>query len=253
MYANQLSDTVSERRVGKGLGAKAIDCRSCGLHGLCRIAGLDEQDQTLIDRVVTRRKEVAAGRKLLRAGQKLDAVIAVRSGAFKVSTRLKGAEEQIVGFVLPGELLGLEALGGARYPYDVEALEGSSICRFSLAQLHLLESRLDDVQQQLILAMGRQARIGQTVPLLLGAKNADQRIALFLLGLSSRLMEHGFSGRQFRLPMSRYCIASYLGLAMETVSRVFKRLHAGGVLNVRARQIEMVDMQQLRMIAGLQY
>jgi CRP/FNR family transcriptional regulator len=102
-----------------------------------------------------------------------------------------------------------------------------------------------------VLALGRQLRTGYSVPLLLGAKSAEQRMALFLLGLSSRFIEHGLPGRSFRLPMSRQCIADYLGLAMETVSRIFKRFDSRALIAVHSRQLSLRDMGMLRVIAGL--
>ena len=109
-----------------------------------------------------------------------------------------------------------------------------------------------EFQYQLIRALGSQVRTLQAVPLLMGAKSAEQRMALFLLGLSSRFREHGFPWREFRLPMSRQCIADYLGLAMETVSRIFRRFHARDLIAVRSRQISLLDMAGLREVAGLQ-
>ncbi|MFO7594484.1 MAG: helix-turn-helix domain-containing protein [Pseudomonadota bacterium] len=214
---------------------------------------MHESSSELIDEVVSRREAITAGQLLVKAGEPLEQIIAVRSGALKVSLDLEGEEEQIIGFVLPGELMGLEALTGERYPYVVEVLEPGSICRFNLSQLDRLEGRKGEFQQQLILALGHQARSWQSVPLLMGAKNAERRVALFLLGISSRLVAHGFPGQRFKLPMSRYCIANYLGLAMETVSRVLKRFQARGLVEVSARRICLSNLEQLRTIAGIQW
>jgi len=233
--------------------AQSVECQRCGLYELCRVAGLESDSPSLLDKLVSRREEVATGTQLMRAGHTMDEIIAVRAGAFKASVKLAGDEEQVVSFVMPGELMGLEVLAGSQYPYTIEALVPSSICRFRLSRLHLLEHRMGEFQQQMIRALGYQNRIALGAPLMMGARTAEQRMALFLLGLSSRLSEHGFQGLHFRLPMSRHCIANYLGLAMETVSRVFKRFHARGLIAVRAREVSLVDVPQLREVAGISH
>ncbi|MCW8840646.1 MAG: helix-turn-helix domain-containing protein [Gammaproteobacteria bacterium] len=239
-----------EKQTETRLRERAVECCSCGLFGLCKVAGLDEPQSDTFDQIVSTREEVPSGARLLTPRRRLDTLIAVRSGAFKLSTRPDGTQEQIVGFALPGELIGLEALSGSAYPFSVEALEASSVCRFNLTSMQLSQQHMAEFQQQLILALARQARAAQNIPMLLGAKNAEQRLALFLLDISSRLSEHGFPGQRFRLPMSRQSIANYLGLAMETVSRVFKRFHARGIIDVRARHIALADLEQLRTIAS---
>lgn len=253
MAANLLDEPAIQGCVRKvGRNPLVVDCHSCGLYGLCQVAGLNDPASGLIDEVVSRREDITGGQQLIKGGEPLNEIIAVRSGALKISLNLDGEQEQIIGFVLPGEVLGLEALTGEPYPYVVEALEQGSVCRFNLSRIDLLEGLMGQFQQQLILALGHQARSWQSVPLLMGAKNADRRIALFLLALSSRLVAHGFSGQRFKLPMSRYCIANYLGLAMETVSRVLKRFQSRGVVEVSARRICLSNMAQLRTIAGVQ-
>lgn len=229
----------------------AVECNFCGLYGLCQVAGLDAPATGLIDEVVSRREEVAAGQRLVTAGQPVAEIMAVKSGAFITTAALNNGEEQVVDFFLPGELMGLEALSGGQHQHEIEALEHSSICRFNLSRLDLLEQRMGEFQQQLIRALSRQTRRDQWVPLLLGAKNAEQRMALFLLGISSRFTEHGLPSMSFRLPMSRQLIANYLGLAMETVSRILKRFHSQGLIEVHARSIALHSIHELRDVAGV--
>lgn len=235
---------------GRSVG-ESVECCACGLYGLCRVAGLESSSPVLIDAVVKRSEAVAAGDSLFADQDAPREIVAVKSGAFKASVRSGGAEERIVGFFLPGELIGMESVTGGTCPYTVEALKPAHVCRLNLARLHRFEPRHSEFQRQLILALGRQLHSSQDTSLLLGATTAEQRMALFLLGLSTRLLQHGLQGGRFKLPMSRRDIASYLGLAMETVSRVFKRFHARGLIAVRARDVALLDMRQLREAAGL--
>jgi CRP/FNR family transcriptional regulator len=251
MHANPAErlPTDSSRKTGKK--ANAVKCGCCGMHGLCQIAGLDAPSTVQLDQIVSRREKVATGQALAAAGQPMKELIAVKSGAFVSTVLLANGDEQVVDFYLPGELIGLESLSGRRYPQAIVALEQSSICRFDLSRLYLLEERMVELQQHLIDALSKQALRDQWVPLLMGAKSAEQRIALFLLGLSSRFGEHQLPSLDFRLPMSRLHIANYLGLAMETVSRILKRFHTQGVIDVHARKIMLCDVDELRVIAGL--
>lgn len=251
MYANTGENLSQPRRRGAGRTINAVDCNSCDLYGLCRVADLDEPESGLIDDLVSRREEVSVGQRIVTAGQPFTEIIAVRSGAFKTSVALANGVEQAVDFFLPGELMGLEALSEGHYQNSIEALEPSSVCRFNLSRVYLLEQRMADFQQQLIRALSRHTRRDQWVPLLMGAKSAEQRIALFLIGLSTRFIEHGLPSQSFRLPMSRQLIADYLGLAMETVSRILKRFHSQCLIDVRARNIVLCNINDLRVVAGV--
>ena len=251
MYANTNENLPQPRRCRAGKKTNAVECNWCGLYGMCQVAGLNASAPGLIDKVVSRHEEVAVGQRIVTAGQSHAEIIAVRSGAFKTTVVLANGDEQAVDFFLPGELMGLDTLSEGRSTNAIVALEHSTICRFHLSRLYLLKERMGDFQQQLIQALSRQTRRDQWVPLLMGAKNAEQRLALFLLGLSSRLIEHGLPSQSFRLPMSRRLIADYLGLAMETVSRVLKRFHSQGLIDVHARNIDLYNIDDLRVVAGI--
>lgn len=228
-----------------------VKCESCGLFGMCQVAGLEEPIPDLIDEIVGRREAVGVNENVITAGDPFREIYAVKSGSFKTYVTLASGEQQIIDFYFPGELMGLEALGERRYPHNVEALEASSVCRLAFDKLDLLGERLGEFQNQLILALGKRARQQQWVPLLMGAQNAEQRAATFLLSLSARFAEHELPSQSFKLPMSRHDIANYLGLAVETVSRMFQRFQAKGLLEVHGRHVELRDIDTLRVIAGL--
>lgn len=228
-----------------------VECESCGLYGMCQVAGLEAPVPDIIDEIVGRREPVAAGDNIINAGTPFGEIYAVKSGSFKIYVTLANGEKQIIDFYFPGELMGLEGLSDRSYPHTVEALESSSVCRLDYAKQNLLGERLGEFQQQLIVALSRRARQDQWVPLLMGAQNAEQRTATFLLSLSSRFAAHELPSIRFKLPMSRHDIANYLGLAVETVSRMFQRFQSMELLEVHGRHVELRDMDALRAIAGL--
>lgn len=228
-----------------------VECESCGLYGMCQVAGLEAPVPDLLDEIVGRREPVAAGDDVITAGAPFGEIYAVKSGSFKTYVTMANGERQIIDFYFPGELMGLEGMSAGVYPHAVEALEASSVCRLDFSKLHLLGARLGDFQQQLIAALSRRARQDQWVPLLMGAQNAEQRTATFLLSLSSRFAEHDLPSLRFKLPMSRHDIANYLGLAVETVSRMFQRFQSMELLEVHGRHVELRDLDALRVIAGL--
>ncbi len=227
-----------------------VECAACGLYGMCQTAGLDEPCSDLIDKIVSRREPIAAGQQLVAAGTTSGAIFAVKSGSFKTYALLADGKQQIIDFYFPGELIGLEALDAGRYPYAVEALEASSVCRLSFERIDLLADKLGEFQQHLITALSRRAKHDQWVPLLMGSQNAEQRAATFLLSLSARFSEHDLPAIRFRLPMSRHDIANYLGLAVETISRMFQRFQSLELLEVHGRHVELRNVETLRHIAG---
>ncbi|WP_172600409.1 helix-turn-helix domain-containing protein [Sulfurivermis fontis] len=231
--------------------SNVVECEYCGLYGMCQVAGLEAPVPALIDEIVGRREPVAIGQNVITAGTPFGEIYAVKSGSFKTYLTLANGEQQIIDFYFPGELMGLEGLSRGTYPHMVEALEASSVCRLDFAKVNLLGERLGEFQQQLINALSKRTRQDQWVPLLMGAQNAEQRTATFLLSLSARFAEHDLPSVRFKLPMSRHDIANYLGLAVETVSRMFQRFQTMELLEVHGRHVELRDIDALRVIAGL--
>ncbi len=229
----------------------AVECENCGLVGMCRVAGLGSHDTVTLERLVTRRQQVASGKRLIAPNGSVGNIFAVKSGSFKAFTTLADGTEKIVDFHFPGELIGLDAIATGNYSVTVEAQESSSVCRLNLADIHLLGNRLLEFQQHLVKALSARTRQEQWIPLMLGAKNAEQRVAVFLISLATRFTTRGLAGTAFRLPMSRTAIANYLGLAVETVSRTFQQFQRMGLLEVHGRRLLLRDTRQLHAIGGL--
>ena len=194
---------------------------------------------------IYRRKEA-----VFRAGDKFDAVYIVRSGAVKSYVILSNGDEQVIGFHYPGDVIGLDAVDKGVYISNTEALDTSSLCTLPYEKLSRLCMRSRAVHNRLMRSVSRRIEMDHTLLVLLGQKTADQRIAAFLLEISEVQVRLGFSPSHFTLPMSRSDIASYLSLAVETVSRVLTRLQEAGTLEVNRSQVAIVDYLQLAELAA---
>ena len=213
-----------------------VRCSSCNLRDLC-LPG-----DVFSDAAYTR-KRVKRGETLYRAGEAFDAVYAVRTGFFKASVVLEDGRDQVTAFHMGGEIVGMDGIGTERYTSDVIALEDSEVCIIPYA-------RLDEpgMQRQLHKAMSRELVRDQGVMLLLGTMRAEERLAAFLLNLSQRFVARGFSSSEFHLRMTRDEIGSYLGLSLETVSRLFSRFQEDGLLAVQQKHIVIHDIAGLKSV-----
>jgi CRP/FNR family transcriptional regulator len=211
-------------------------CSNCFLRDRCLPSGLDDEQMTLFDDVVFTRKRVRRGESLYHSGDAFDAIFALRRGCFKSTMVLADGREQVTGFHMAGEIVGMGGIGTQRHTADIVALEDSEVCIIPYA-------RLDDVglQRQLHKAMSRELVREQGVMLLLGTMRAPERVAAFLLNLSKRFAALGFSPNEFNLRMTRIEIGSYIGLALETVSRIFSRFHDDGLIAVHQKHIRILD------------
>ncbi len=198
-------------------------CKDCSLAPLCLPLSLTVEDMDSLDEIVKRGRPLKKGEFLFRQGDPFGSVFAVRSGALKTFSITDAGEEQITGFHLPSELVGLSGMDTETYPVSAQALETTSVCEIPFERLDELSEQLPQLRRQLMRLMSREIRDDQQMMLLLSKKTADERIATFLVNLSARFRARGFSAQQFRLAMSRNEIGNYLGLAVETVSRVFTR------------------------------
>ena len=226
-----------------------VDCDNCGLYRLCQLAGLDV-DESILDSVVERRKKVANANYLYRVGDRFKGVFAVKSGVFKSISYFDDGREQITDFHLPGELIGLEAIEEGVYQQSVIALENSSVCDMDFAEMEKMEHQFSAFQSSVIHALSRKVRLDQYQSLLIGAQSAEQRIAIFLISIFSRLRAHDMQTQSFRMPM-RKDIANYLGLALETVGRILKRFEENQLLESKGRLLKLCNYGEIRKRAGL--
>ena len=220
-------------------------CAHCSLQQLCLPAGIDAEELRRLDQIVKLRRPTQRNERLFRISDPQVSLYIARDGAFKTVSISEEGEEQIVGFHLPGELIGLDALGHGVHRCEAIALTTATVCEVPLGQLTAVAAQLPRLQQQLLRVIGQGMERDQDHLNILVKRQANERIALFLHGLSERFEVIGQSALQFKLPMSREDIANYLGLALETVSRGFTRLQEDGVIAVHGRLIEISDPGQL--------
>lgn len=221
-------------------------CSTCAFSSACISQGYDKAALQDLHVLVEHVGPFAQGSVLFREGDPFNAIAAVRAGMVKTYVTDSHGREKVLGFYLPGEIIGLSAIHSERYPCNAVALDTVMLCRFSFPKMAMLASRMPGLQQQLFRLLS--ADIGKA-QLLAGDFSADERMAAFLLSLSRRYAQRGYSAQRFHLAMARTDIANYLGLAPETVSRVLRRLQAEGILQVDRRDFEILDMPALQQLA----
>lgn len=225
-------------------------CSSCNLRELCLPVGLSNEQVDRLDTLVAARRSVERGQALFHAGDAFASLYAVRTGFFKTTVVAEDGRDQVTGFQMAGELLGLDGIGTERHACDAVALEDSTVCVIPYGELEGLSQEITDLQRVFHKIMSREIVREHGVMLLLGSMRAEERLAAFLLNLTQRLHARGFSRSALVLRMSREEIGSYLGLKLETVSRTFSRFQADGILEVKQRDIRIVDQEGLRSLVN---
>ena len=222
-------------------------CTTCAFSSACMDQGMGKRELNDLHMLVEHIGPFHAGEHVFRRGDPFDAIAAVRAGSVKTTVIDQDGHERVLGFHLPGEVIGLSGIDGDRYPCDAIALDTATLCRFSFPRMAALASRVPLLQQHLFRLLSRD--IGATQRLT-GDWPADVRMAAFLLTLSQRLAARGFSPRRFQLTMARTDIGNYLRLAPETVSRVLKRFQDDRLLAVDRREVELLDVPGLEALAA---
>lgn len=225
-------------------------CSQCSLVQLCLPVALNNDDVERLESIVDRRRPLHRGGHLYRPGDLFRAVYAVRSGALKTYTVSMAGEEQVVGFHLPGEMLGLDAISSASHPCGAVALETTSICEIPFPELEDLATRIPGLQHQLLRVMSQEIFADHEMLQALARRSAEERLAIVLLSLADRFSRRGLSHSRFRLPMSRGDLGNYLGLAPETMSRLFRRFQDNGWAIAEGKEIELGDLGALEALAG---
>ena len=221
-------------------------CANCNLRELCLPAGLSPKELEQLDSLVSVRRKVKRGEALYRAGEPFDAVYAVRSGFFKSRVTYEDGRDQVTGFSMAGEILGMDGISQGSHNCDAVALEDSEVGSIPYAHLEDLSREINGLQRHFHKVMSREIVRESGVMMLLGVMRAEERIAAFLLNLSQRLSARGYSPMEFHLRMTREEIGSYLGLKLETVSRAFSKFQADSLIEVDQKHVRILD------IAGLQ-
>ena len=221
-------------------------CSSCAFSTVCLESGYDKSRLREMHVLVEHTGPYADGQHVFREGDEFNSIAAVRAGTIKTYVTDLEGREQVLGFYLPGEVIGLSGISRARYPCNAVALEAVELCRFSFPKMATLATKVPGLQQELFRLMSED--IGKA-GLLAGDFDADERMAAFLVSLSRRYALRAFSPTRLHLPMSRTDIANYLRLAPETVSRILRRFRDEGLVRVEGRDIDLLDKPRLEELA----
>ncbi|PCJ26268.1 MAG: Crp/Fnr family transcriptional regulator [SAR86 cluster bacterium] len=225
-----------------------ISCASCRLNELCLPIALSKSEVHQLDEIVERNRPYKKGDHLYRQSDEFKSVYAVRSGSFKSYVLSDNGQGRVTGFFLPGEIIGMDGISSKKYANSTSALEHSSICEIPFVQLERLSHQLPNLQHHFFAIMGNEIAKDQQIHTLLSSYTAEERTASFLLGLSSRYARVSLSPTRFLLPMTRSDIGEYLGLTVETMSRIFTALQRKGLIAVNNREVELLDIEALRAI-----
>ncbi|RZT41888.1 fumarate/nitrate reduction transcriptional regulator Fnr [Cupriavidus agavae] len=223
-------------------------CSTCAMGQLCLPVGMSQQDLAKMDTLVQERVRVHKGETLYRMGEPLSAVYAIRFGTLKTHVTMEDGRTQITGFHLPGEVIGLDGLSEMQHASDATALEDTEVCVVRFDDLQSLSSSLPSLQGQFLRLMSKEISQDQVMLITLGSMRAEERLAAFLVNMSERLAARGYSSTEFVLRMSREEIGSYLGLKLETVSRLFSRFAEAGLIQIRQRHVKIIDMAGIKQV-----
>jgi CRP/FNR family transcriptional regulator len=227
-----------------------ISCASCRLNELCLPIALNKTEIHKLNEIVERNRPYQKGDHVYRQNDEFKSVYAVRSGSFKSYMLSGNGQGRVTGFYLPGEIIGMDGISSKHYANSTQSLEHSSICEIPFSQLEKLSHQLPNLQHHFFAIMGNEIAKDQQIHTLLSSYSAEERTASFLLGLSARFARISLSPIRFLLPMTRGDIGEYLGLTVETVSRIFTGLQKKNLILVNNREIEILDIEALKGVIG---
>jgi len=239
--------------IGKSVevGLCKTTCLTCNLRELCApCCGLTRKEKDAADRMVFSRTRVRRGENLYRSGDRFGSLFGVRYGFFKSVSLLEDGRDQVTGYAIAGDVMGVDGIGPERYACNTIALEDSEVCVIPFAGLLTLAQEIPSLQRHFYKMMSREIVREQGVMLQLGTMNAEERLAMLLLDLSKRFAAHGYSSSEFNLRMTREEIGSYLGLKLATVSRTFSKFQDEGLIAVQQKLIRIRDRVRLELVMG---
>jgi len=229
-----------------------VACSNCNLRELCMPLGLNEVEMERVDEVVATRRKVLRGDNLFRNGDKFNALYAIRTGFFKTRISAEDGRDQVTGFQMAGEIIGLDGIVSDHHTCDAVALEDAEVCVMPFDRIEELSREITSLQRHVHKIMSREIVRENGVMLLLGSMRAEERLAAFLLNLVQRLHARGFSQSELVLRMTREEIGSFLGLKLETVSRTFSKFVDDGIVEVKQRHVRILNPDGLKLIVNAQ-
>jgi CRP/FNR family transcriptional regulator len=227
-----------------------VHCSTCSMRELCLPVGLSPDDVRQIDTLLGSRVKLKKGDTLYRAGDPFVSLFAVRLGSLKTTVLAEDGREQVSGYHMLGDIIGLDGIGTDRHGCQAIALEDTEVCVLPFERLEDLSRAVPSLQHNLYQFLSREIARDHNVMLLLGSMRAEERLAVFLLNLADRYRRRGYSSTEFVLRMTREEIGSYLGLKLETVSRLFSRFQEEGLIQVQGRAVKLLDPAALKQLVG---
>ncbi|MFQ6372401.1 electron transport transcriptional regulator EtrA [Shewanella sp. YIC-542] len=232
-------------------GGCAIHCHDCSMGTLCIPFTLNNNELDQLDNIIERKKPIQKGEQLFKSGDTLKSLYAIRSGTIKSYTITEQGDEQITGFHLAGDVIGFDGIHSQQHQSFAQALETSMVCEIPFNTLDELSGSMPKLRQQIMRMMSNEIMTDQSMILLLSKKNAEERLAAFIGNLAVRYGNRGFSPREFRLSMTRGDIGNYLGLTVETISRLLGRFQKSGLIEVNGKYITIIDSDALYALGGV--
>ena len=229
-----------------------VACSNCNLRELCMPVGLDATEMRRLDDLVTTRRKIKRGAALFRHGERFTSLYAIRTGFFKTCVTTEDGRDQVTGFQMAGEIIGLDGIVSDQHTCDALAIEDAEVCVLPFDKIESISREVAALQTHVHKIMSREIVREHGVMLLLGSMRAEERVAAFLLNLVQRLHARGFSQSELVLRMTREEIGSYLGLKLETVSRTFSKFVDDGVVEVKQRHVRILDAEALKQIVNPQ-
>ena len=223
----------------------SIHCQSCSFSHLCLPVSLNKSELDSLDDIIERKKPLHKHDKLVKAGDKFNSLFAVRAGSFKSFVSSKDGEEQIIGFHFPGDIIGFDALGKNSHQSYTQALETAMVCELPYETLDKMAIQFPKLRHQIMSFMSAEIKQDHDLMMLLNKRTAEERLIYFLAHLSKRFEDRGFSPRQFNLSMTRNEIGNYLGLTVETISRLLTRFQKEGIIQVDGKLITILDFEAM--------
>ena len=223
----------------------SIHCQSCSFSHLCLPVSLNKTELDSLDDIIERKKPLHKHDKLVKAGDKFNSLYAVRAGSFKSFVSSKNGEEQIIGFHFPGDIIGFDALRENAHQSYTQALETAMVCELPYETLDKMAVQFPKLRHQIMSFMSAEIKQDHDLMMLLNKRTAEERLIYFLAHLSKRFEDRGFSPRQFNLSMTRNEIGNYLGLTVETISRLLTRFQKEGIIKVDGKLITIIDFEAM--------
>ncbi|RTR38733.1 fumarate/nitrate reduction transcriptional regulator Fnr [Shewanella canadensis] len=228
----------------------AIHCHDCSMGTLCIPFTLNTNELDRLDEIIERKKPIQKGEQIFKSGDPLKSLYAIRSGTIKSFTITEQGDEQITGFHLAGDVIGFDGIHAQEHQSFAQALETSMVCEIPYTTLDDLSGTMPKLRQQIMRLMSNEIQSDQEMILLLSKKNAEERLAAFISNLATRFGNRGFSPKEFRLTMTRGDIGNYLGLTVETISRLLGRFQKANLIEVKGKYITIVNFEALNTLAG---